>query len=88
MPEKRKSVWPQDGLCRQVSDPEIYFPEDRRSEIARNAKRICRRCPVAGECLEAALLRDERFGIWGGMDERDRDNYLRKLSERRGGRRA
>jgi WhiB family transcriptional regulator, redox-sensing transcriptional regulator len=27
---------------------------------------------VRGDCLEYALTYDERFGIWGGMSERER----------------
>ena len=31
-----------------------------------------------GDCLEYALMNDERFGIWGGLSERER----RKLKKR------
>ena len=33
---------------------------------------------VRAECLEYALAHDERFGIWGGLSERER----RKLKKR------
>ena len=29
-------------------------------------------CEVRSECLEYALKNDERFGIWGGLSERER----------------
>ncbi len=29
-------------------------------------------CEVRHECLEYALAHDERFGIWGGLSERER----------------
>jgi WhiB family transcriptional regulator, redox-sensing transcriptional regulator len=35
-------------------------------------KRICMACPVREECLDYALSNDERFGIWGGLSERER----------------
>jgi WhiB family redox-sensing transcriptional regulator len=35
-------------------------------------------CEVRAECLEYALAHDERFGIWGGLSERER----RKLKKR------
>ena len=35
-------------------------------------------CEVRSECLEKALANDERFGIWGGLSERER----RKLKKR------
>ena len=39
---------------------------------------MCLACEVRGECLEYALANDERFGIWGGLSERER----RKLKKR------
>jgi WhiB family redox-sensing transcriptional regulator len=57
------------GLCAQ-SDPEAFFPEKGGS--AREVKRICSRCEVKSECLEYALKHDERYGIWGGLSERER----------------
>lgn len=60
------------GLCAQ-SDPEIFFPEKGGS--TKSAKKICAACIHSqgeNECLEAAIERDERFGIWGGFSERER----------------
>jgi len=34
---------------------------------------ICLRCEVRAECLEKALARDERFGIWGGNEFSERE---------------
>ena len=50
--------------------PESFFPEKGGS--TREAKRICSTCEVRRECLEFALENDERFGIWGGLSERER----------------
>jgi len=68
-------AWQTDALCSQT-DPEAFFPEKGGS--TRDAKRICTSCDVRGECLEYALANDERFGIWGGLSERER----RKLKRR------
>ena len=38
----------------------------------RPAKRVCMACEVREACLEYALERDERSGVWGGMSERER----------------
>jgi WhiB family redox-sensing transcriptional regulator len=35
---------------------------------------------VRAECLEYALEEDERFGIWGGMSERERRKLKRLAS--------
>lgn len=69
--------WQERALCAQT-DPEAFFPEKGGS--TREAKRICAGCEVRSECLEYALEHDERFGIWGGLSERER----RKLKRRAG----
>ena len=61
--------WQERALCAQT-DPEAFFPEKGGS--TREAKRVCLSCEVRGECLEYALAHDERFGIWGGLSERER----------------
>ena len=70
-------AWQTDALCAQT-DPEAFFPEKGGS--TRDAKRICTSCDVRDQCLEYALQNDERFGIWGGLSERER----RKLKRRAG----
>lgn len=61
--------WIEDGLCAQA-DPEAYYPDKGGS--TQEAKAICRTCPVRNECLQWALDNDERFGVWGGLSERER----------------
>lgn len=70
-------AWQVDALCAQT-DPEAFFPEKGGS--TRDAKRICTSCDVRGECLEYALSNDERFGIWGGLSERERRKLKRRAS--------
>lgn len=67
--------WQERALCAQT-DPEAFFPEKGGS--TREAKRICSGCEVRVECLEYALENDERFGIWGGMSERERRKQRRR----------
>ncbi|MBC7679328.1 MAG: WhiB family transcriptional regulator [Pseudorhodobacter sp.] len=69
-------TWQEQALCAQT-DPEAFFPEKGGS--TREAKRICVGCEVKGECLEYALLQDERFGIWGGLSERERRRLKRRV---------
>lgn len=61
--------WQERALCAQT-DPEAFFPEKGGS--TREAKRVCLSCDVRVECLDYALANDERFGIWGGLSERER----------------
>jgi len=67
--------WQGDALCAQT-DPEAFFPEKGGS--TRDAKKICASCEVRSECLEYALQNDERFGIWGGLSERERRKLRRR----------
>ena len=69
--------WQTDALCAQT-DPEAFFPEKGGS--TRDAKRICTTCEVKAQCLEYALQNDERFGIWGGLSERERRRLRRTRS--------
>jgi WhiB family redox-sensing transcriptional regulator len=67
--------WQEQALCAQT-DPESFFPEKGGS--TREAKRVCMSCDVRIECLDYALRHEERFGVWGGLSERER----RRLAER------
>ncbi len=67
--------WQERALCAQT-DPEAFFPEKGGS--TREAKKICTGCDVRSECLEYALAHDERFGIWGGLSERERRRLKRR----------
>lgn len=58
------------------ADPEAFFPEKGGS--TREAKRICGVCPVREECLEYSIEHEQRFGIWGGLSERERRPLRRK----------
>ena len=68
-------AWQEQALCAQT-DPEAFFPEKGGS--TREAKKICTGCEVKAECLEYALANDERFGIWGGLSERERRRLRRR----------
>jgi WhiB family redox-sensing transcriptional regulator len=61
--------WRDYAACAQT-DPDCFFPEKGGS--TREAKKVCRGCFVRVECLEYALEHQERFGIWGGLSERER----------------
>jgi WhiB family redox-sensing transcriptional regulator len=66
--------WHDQANCLGV-DPDLFFPE--RGASTREAKEVCRGCVVREECLEYALSNGEKFGIWGGMSERERRRLRR-----------
>ena len=71
--------WQDRALCAQT-DPEAFFPE--KGQSPKDAKRVCLACEVRDECLQYALDNDERFGIWGGLSERQRRKLKKKPSVR------
>lgn len=71
---RERPQWQDEALCRET-DPEVFYPEKGGSTTA--AKRVCMGCPVRAECLTEALERQERFGIWGGLSERERRKLAR-----------
>lgn len=71
-------AWSVYATCSQA-DPEAWFPDKGGS--TRDAKKICFECPVRRQCLEYALANDERFGVWGGLSERERRKLRKKAAE-------
>jgi WhiB family redox-sensing transcriptional regulator len=69
LPDQPSYSWQVDASCRGV-DAELFFPPTE--EEAGTAKAICETCPVRLTCLAFALERNERFGVWGGLTEKER----------------
>lgn len=74
--QDRLSDWRRNAACRGLS-PSLWYPE--RGDTGTQAKAVCRGCDVKGECLEYALASGQKWGVWGGLSERE----LRKLRRRR-----
>ena len=72
--EAEARAWQMRANCMGV-DPDLFFPE--RGASTREAKEVCRGCVVREDCLEYALANGEKFGIWGGMSERERRRLRR-----------
>jgi Transcription factor WhiB len=57
------------GLRTNCADPELGYLWLSDHEHDRSvASVLCSGCPLELECWEAARARDERFGVWGGVD--------------------
>jgi WhiB family redox-sensing transcriptional regulator len=78
--------WRKDALCAGTwRDIDFFFvgftgkyARDRTDAYQQEIKRICSICPVKADCLEYALAEEEPGGIWGGMDEIERKELLRR----------
>ncbi len=64
--------WAARGSC-VTADPDALFV---RGRAQREAKAVCRACPVRLDCLADALDNRTEFGVWGGMTERERRALL------------
>lgn len=80
----------QDNRARCATEPKNAFFIDalnskkKRLEAEAAAKAKCNQCLVREDCLEFALSRNERFGIWGGHTTEERDKIAAKrLSKRK-----
>jgi len=66
--------WRAEAACRGM-DTALFFTE--RGEGHDDTKALCRNCPVKAECLRFALDNGEKFGVWGGLSERERRRLRR-----------
>ena len=73
-PTEPEESWQNLANCLGV-DPDLFFPE--RGASTKEAKAVCRACVVREDCLEYALENSEKFGIWGGLSERERRRLRR-----------
>ena len=67
--------WRLKGACNGL-DPAIFYPDsDDKADVA---VAICAECTVRQMCLEYAVTRREKDGIWGGATERERRRIVRQ----------
>jgi WhiB family transcriptional regulator, redox-sensing transcriptional regulator len=79
--------WQEDAACRQY-DNVVFFGEEGESELEKQgrearAKSICRTCPVQEPCLEFAMESNQKYGIWGGLSDKERASLKRRRARAR-----
>jgi WhiB family transcriptional regulator, redox-sensing transcriptional regulator len=76
----RRTSWMSRSACKRA-DPELFFPSaaDAAGPVrAREAKAVCARCQVRGDCLAYALATRQKHGVWGGTTEDERRTMTRR----------
>lgn len=68
--------------CQTHPDPDLWFAPLWLGRNAPNpriaaAKALCMTCPVVAACGSHAIAAREPHGVWGGLDERDRERIRR-----------
>ena len=67
------------GLCAVSEVPtSVFYPRTGENQLT--AKRICGQCELKQECLDYAIRFRETHGIWGGLNERERSKYRKRLA--------
>ncbi|MEV7465577.1 WhiB family transcriptional regulator [Streptomyces kronopolitis] len=77
--------WRHDAVCRE-EDPELFFPVGNTGPALlqiEEAKAVCHRCPVMGQCLQWALESRQESGVCGGMSEDERRAMRRRAARNR-----
>lgn len=74
--------WRKRAACLEA-DPELFFVEVRSDTPAgrmqtAEAKAWCARCPVQDECLDWGLEIGAQDGVFGGLDEDEREPLLKE----------
>lgn len=68
--------WMQYGECATM-DPDLFFP--KRGGTIDEARAACAVCSCRKACLEYALRAGEKYGVWGGLSERERRRLRRQI---------
>src|ERR1700752_4072442 len=66
--------WRPAARCRNRKPDELFVTGARQRE----AREMCRPCPVRTECLAHALDHRIEFGVWGGLTERERRGLVQR----------
>lgn len=82
--------WAEDAACQGKDEGEgspVFFSTEPRGpgqpDPDAEAKAICATCPVQEECLAFALAKPERYGVWGGLGEKERETLRKKTRKPR-----
>jgi WhiB family redox-sensing transcriptional regulator len=73
--DAQASQWRFQARCADY-DPDLFFPVGSGGPAIRQAlraKAICAQCPVRLECLDWAIDTGQPHGVWGGLDEHERE---------------
>lgn len=81
MPEITDRNWRTYAACRE-RDPEDFFPEALREQriVARYCHMNCD-AEVRARCLQNAIAKELRFGVYGGTTERERAKLMKKPTD-------
>lgn len=88
MNDLEQPEWQEDASCRQYDNTVFFGPDHGESELEKQArearaKAICQTCPVLEPCLEFAMETNQKYGIWGGLTDKERASLKRRRARAR-----
>jgi WhiB family transcriptional regulator, redox-sensing transcriptional regulator len=80
--------WQEQAACRGYDNTQFFGPDFGESELEKQAreakaKTVCQTCPVAEPCLEFAMDTNQKYGIWGGLTDKERASLKRRRARAR-----
>ena len=83
-----KLDWQEDAACNEYDNVLFFGPDQGESELEKQArearaKAVCQRCPVLEPCLEFAMETNQKYGIWGGLTDKERASLKRRRARAR-----
>ena len=69
--------WADNANCGSCDAEALFSTSSEQREM----RDICRNCSVRLMCLADALQSNMRYGLWGGLTERERRQLLRAVPE-------
>ena len=70
-------TWRLEAACGGLPSSMFFSPEGERGAVRRRreraAKAVCGGCVVREHCAAYALAYKERYGVWGGLSEHERE---------------
>jgi WhiB family redox-sensing transcriptional regulator len=80
--------WQEQAACRDYDNELFFGPDHSESELEKQtremrAKAVCKTCPVAAPCLEFAMETNQKYGIWGGLTDKERASLKRRRARAR-----
>ncbi len=73
-------VLSKNGICDQT-DHDLFFDGNKRGPKQRQAKDLCQICPMRTACAEYAIIFEEMYGVWGGLNPDERTKIRQEIKQ-------
>lgn len=64
------------GVCALTPSLDFF---SGAAAVKAECKALCGECPVVDDCLKFSIVTEQEFGIWGGLDEKERKPMIKEM---------